>query len=360
MMGGTRAIRRASVWIVTVFVASACAGSSGGSVVPSISIESAEVNGQTVALIVTAGEAGAPATISVAWGDGTREPDVEGIGEFAYAHTYGTDVTAANVTVTAEAGGVVASDVVRVEFDDPAPTTTIVALDTTTIVVDTTTTSTTEPPSTTTTSESTTTTSTTTVPTTTTTTTVPVPVYIEASLDVGSGKIVTRWGDGIKESKWDGRTAEVHVKRHDDSWEEDGIKVSFPIPMALYEDHLAGRTRALFDFTAYVSMDYELDSDKSDGNQARLEAKLTGNRFYGWAGETLRESIGADDNITVVRSGTFSGSWDLASAYFDIPQDIDFTLECKAKGPGGALVTSDSQCDAEFRIDRIDVRITIE
>jgi len=226
--------------------------------------------------------------------------------------------------------GVVASDVARIELEDPTPTTTT-------------------PPATT----------TTTAPTT-TTTTVSEPVVIETTLDVASGTVVRRWGEGVKESDWDGRTAEAHVKRHDDSWEEDGIQISFPIPMAIYEDLLAGRQSVVFDFTAIVGVDYELDSDKTDGNAARLNTEFTGNRYYGWAGESLRESIGDGDNITVVHSAEFSGSWRVGAESFGIPQDIDFTLECKAKGPGGLLVSSDSQRDAEFRVDTIEVRITVE
>ena len=352
-------LRTVALLVPGALIAGACASSGEPVGGPSISIDSVDVTERTVTLVLSAGEAGSPAAIAVAWGDGTAEPEVQGVGEFAYTHTYLEGVSTATVTVTATVGDIVASDVAIVQLEASSPTTTIVALDTTTTQAPTTTT-TTVAETTTTTEAPTTTTSSTTTTTTTTTTTVPQPVVVFLELDGGDGTIANRWGDGAIQSAWDPPMASVKVKRHADTWEEDGIQISFPIPMSAYADLLGGAETVRFEYTAFVSMDYELDADKTDGNEAILAIGFTGNRFYAWAGETLRESIDANENVTVVDSAEFSGVWEVRAEFFDIPQDIDFTLECKAKGPGGLLVSSDSACDATIDIDRIDVRIVIE
>jgi hypothetical protein len=149
----------------------------------------------------------------------------------------------------------------------------------------------------------------------------------------------------LNQSGWDGTTADVRVQRHDDSWEDDGILVAWDIPQSEYEALIEDAARLEFSFTADVRIDYELDTDASAGNEAALRVEMTGNTFLGPAGQVFRDSIEEDDHSEFVGFRTLQGRWVLEEIL--LPQRITLEVECSAKGPGGILLASDSECDAD-------------
>jgi len=356
-------MRKAVPLLVVVFFASACGGAAETqSSQPSVRIDSADNVGSTVTLVFSAAAAGGPPVISVSWGDGSSDPDFAGEGEFSLAHTYAADVTSATISVEAAGSdGTVASDTAEVEITPP-PTTTSSTTSTTSTSTSTTTTTTTTivPDTTTTTTADTTTTSvpaTTTTTAATTTTTEREAQSTRFPIDVASGYVADRWGGGVIQSGWDGDTADARVQRHEDTWEDDGILVAWDIPRSDYEMLLEDAAALEFSFTADVRIDYELDSDASDGNEAALFVEMTGNTFIGPAGETFRDAIGADDRSAFVSFVTLQGSWLVENILGQ--QHITLELECSAKGPGGILLTSDSECDAAVSlVGEFDVTVT--
>ncbi|MEN8239965.1 MAG: hypothetical protein ABFR53_12295, partial [Actinomycetota bacterium] len=54
----------------------------------------------------------------------------------------------------------------------------------------------------------------------------------------------------------------------------------------------------------------------------------------------------------------FEGSWVLDPLDFGTPQTVYMFFQCRAKGPGGILLTSDSKCDASLTVNGITVTIT--
>ena len=348
---------------VMALVVAAC--SSGPTASPSsVSIDSVDVSGRQVSVIVTAGGED-QVLISVDWGDGISEPGVRGTGTFAFAHTYGSDVAGATISATATAtDGSVASDVVGVELEGDATTTSLAALDTTTTTVGVTTTTltptTTLPPTTTTTHPPTTTTQppTTTTSSTTTTTTVPPPTTVEVELDISKGKILDQWGGGLNESTWNGRTATATVARHKDTWESDGIAIFFTIPASSYDALKAGATSLRFEFVAYPVAEFVLDTDLSDGNAAEVKWEFMGAYDTTWSSNAKIQSIKAGFFKKGKNGDPFESSWTLEKSAFGTPQRVHMFFQCRAKGPGGFLLTSDSKCDASLDVNAIVVSIT--
>jgi len=363
-------MRIGRVALFLVLVAAACSAGPDAAA-PSIVIDSTDVSGDTVAIVVTTGEEG-PVVVGVDWGDGTSEPGVSGTGSFAFEHTYDSGLARATISATATASdGSVAGDVAAVALDGGSSTTSLAALDTTTTTAATTTTiastTTTVPPTTTTTTSSTTTTvpptttttsttqpPTTTVPTTTTT----LPSVVEIDLDISKGKVFDQWGSGIKESTWNGNTVTAKVARHKDTWESDGIAVSFTIPASAYEDLKQGANSLEFSFVAYPLAKYRLDTDKLDGNQAELKWEFMGAFDTTWSSAARKVSAKAG-SLTAGEDGKpFEDSWVLDSALFGTTQRVHLFFQCRAKGPGGLIVGSDSKCDASLKVNGIVVTVT--
>ena len=331
---------------------------------PSVSIDSVDVSGDRVTVIVTA-NGGDPVLVAVDWGDGTSDPGIRGTGTFAFEHTYGPDVTSATISATATASdGSVFSDIAAVELDGGAATTSLAALETTTTTIAATTTTqapttttTTQPPTTTT---SNTTTTTTQAPTTTTssTTTTTLPATAEVELDIAKGKIFDQWGGGLNESTWNGKTATATVTRHKDTWESDGIALAFTIPSSAYEDLKQGASSLSFEFIAYPLADYVLDTDKTDGNAAEVKWEFMGTFDTTWSSDARIKKIGAGFLTKGKNGDPFESSWTLEPGQFGIPQTVYMFFQCRAKGPGGILLTSDSKCDASLTANGITVTIT--
>ncbi|MEA2009746.1 MAG: hypothetical protein U9N78_03495 [Actinomycetota bacterium] len=368
---------RFSLLLMAVALVGAACSASSAATTSSVSIDSADVSGSHVSVVVTVGGDDAM-LLSVAWGDGTSEPEVRGTGRFAHEHTYGADVVSATISATATApDGSVASDIAVVELSNGATTTSVVALaTTTTAAVSTTTTSTTTvpptttEPSTTTTSSTTTTTTTqpptttttqpptTTTSSTTTTTTIPLPAAAEIELNISAGVIFDRWGGGINESTWNGKTATATVTRHKDTWESDGLAVAFAIPASSYEELKSGAESLLFEFIAYPLANYRLETDLSDGNAAEVKWEFMGTYDTTWSGSAKVVDVGAGF-LTQGKSGEpMEASWLLDKRDFGIPQTVYVFFQCRAKGPGGILVTSDSKCDASLDVNGIVVTVT--
>ena len=350
-------MRKAVPLVVVVLLASACGGAADTqSSQPSVLIDSADLVGSTVTLVFRAAATGEAPVISVSWGDGSSDPDFAGAGEFVLTHSYSADVTSATISVEATVSdGTVAGDTASLEITPPSTTTT-----STTSTTTSTTTTTTVPDTTTTTIADTTTTSgpaTTTTTAATTTTTEPEAQSIRFAINVASGYIADRWGGGILESGWDGNTADAKVQRHEDTWEDDGILVAWDIPRSEYDVLLEDAAALRFSFTADVRIDYELDTDATAGNEAELFVDMTGNTFIGPAGETFRDSIDADDRSSFISFETLQGSWIVENILGQ--QRITLELECSAKGPGGILLASDSECDAAVTlVGEFDVTVT--
>ena len=342
-------MRFAPTLIVLSLVAAACSASSSAST-STVSIDSVDVSGAQISIVVTADSVD-PVDLAVAWGDGTSEPGVRGIGTFAFTHTYGADVTSATVSAQATASdGSVASDVASVELDSDASTTSLAALETTTTTSATTTTTTTIPPTTTTTQPPTTTTST-------TTTTIPLPEIVEVELDISKGKIFDQWGGGFQETTWNGKTATATVTRHSNEWESDGIAVSFAIPGAAYEELKQASTALSFKFIAYPLADYVLDTDLSDGNAAQVRWEFMGTYDTTWSSNAKQVDIG-EGFLTKGKSGEpMESSWVVDKSSFGVPQTVYLFFQCRARGPGGILVTSDSKCDASMIVNGITVTV---
>ena len=300
-------------------------------------IDSADLVDSTVTLVLSASAGNEAPVISVSWGDGSSNPDFTGEGEFVLTHSYAADVTSATISVKATGSdGTVAGDTALLEITPKSTTTSSTS---TTSTTSSTTTTTTTTPVTTTTSQATTTTT-----AATTTTTEREARSTTFAINVASGYIADRWGGGILESGWEGNTADAKVQRHEDTWEDDRILVAWDIPRSQYEVLLEDAAALEFSFTADVSIDYELDTDASDGNRAELFVHMTGNKFIGPAGETFRDAIGPDKNRSFVTFQTLQGQWIVENILGQ--QRITLELGCSARGPGGILVASDSECDA--------------
>lgn len=352
-------MRRAVSLFAYLLLASACGGAAETqSSQPSVLIDSADLVDSTVTLVFSASATDEAPVISVSWGDGSSDPDFPGEGEFVLTHSYAADVTSATISVEATGSdGTVAGDTALLEITPPSTTTSSTSTTTTTT---TSTTTTTVPETTTTTTPETTTTSqaTTTTTAATTTTTEREAASTRFAINVASGYIVDQWGSGLLESDWDGDTADAKVLRHEDTWEEDGILVAWDIPLSEYEELLEDAAALEFSFTADLQIDYELDSDATAGNEAELFVEMTGKTFLGGAGDTFRDSIGADDYSGFFSSKTMQGRWVVRDNILE-SQRITLELECSAKGPGGILVTSDSECDAAVSlVGEFDVTVT--
>ncbi len=355
-------MRQSLLLLAFALVAAACSGSSTGA--PDVTIDSATASGTVVELVFTIDSDDGAATFKVEWGDGTAEVPTSGQGQFRVSHEYAPDVVSAVIAVEATSrDGTVASDTTRVELEPSGSamgdtTTTTEVSTTTTGPPETTTTSTVETTTTTVPPTTTTSTSTTTSTTSTTTTTLPPePVEVSFAIDLSTGWVVDRWGGGVLQSDWKNYTASAQVDRHADSWEEDGIRIRFPIPRAEYL-HLAEDAVVIrFAFHGTTQANYEIDSDKSDGNAARIEY---GMHRYGdaSAGTSHGDSINEDNNVTRTnhRRGS-TGIWTLSSGGFGAPQYIDFWLECAARGPGG-IGFSESECDADILLEDLQVIVT--
>lgn len=343
-------MRIAALLVGAALVAAACSSTPSAGA-PSVSIDSVDVSRDRVSIIVTMGD-GEPALVAVDWGDGTAEPGVRGTGTFSFEHTYDANVTLATISATATASdGSVASDVSVVELAEESPTTSIVALDTTTT---TSVATTTRPPST------TTSTTTTTQPPTTTssTTTTTLPAVVEVDLDISKGTIFDQWGSGLQESTWNGKTATAKVVRHKDSWESDGIAVAFKIPASSYEDLKRGSSSLRFDVIVYPVANYVLDTDLSDGNAAEVKWEFMGAFDTTWSSSAKIKKVGAGFLTKGSNGDPFELSWTLDSVLFATPQNVHMFFQCRAKGPGGILVTSDSKCDASLKVNAITVVVT--
>lgn len=358
-------MRKAVSLFAYLLLASACGGAAGTqSSQPSVLIDSADIVDSAVTLVFSASAADEAPVISVSWGDGSNDPDFAGEGEFVLTHTYADDVTSATISVEATGSdGTIAGDTARLEITPPSTTTsstTSTTSSTTTTTSTTSTTTTTVPDTTTTTTAATTTTSeapttTTTAPT--TTTTEREAASTRFAINVASGYIVDQWGSGLLESDWDGDTADAKVLRHEDTWESDGILVAWDIPRSDYVDLLEDAAALEFSFTADLQIDYELDTDATAGNEAELFVRMNGNPFISSASDTFRDSIGADDRSSFLSSKTMQGWWVVNDILES--QRITLELQCSAKGPGGILVTSDSECDAAVSlVGEFDVTVT--
>lgn len=345
-------MRSAPIMIAIALIVTACAGAPVA-LAPSVSIDSVDVSGAEVSIIVSTGE-GDSVLLSVAWGDGTAEPDVEGVGTFAFQHTYGADVTSATISVAATASdGSVASDVAAVDLNGDTTTTSLVAIETTTTAVVTTTL-----PPTTTTLPVTTTTRPPTTTTSSTTTTIPLPETIEVELAISKGKIFDRWGSGTRQTTWNGRTATATVTRHKKSWESDGIAIAFAIPASSYEALKRGASSLRFEFIAYPLVEFTLDTDKLDGNAAEVKWQFMGTYDTTWSGNAKIVDIGAGFLTKGKNGEPFESSWALDKRDFGVPQTVYAFFQCRAHGPGGILVTSDSKCDASLDVNGITVTVT--
>lgn len=352
-------MRRAVPLFVYLLLASACGGAAETqSSNPAVSIDSADLVDSTVTLVFSASAADEAPVISVSWGDGSSDPDFPGEGEFVLTHSYAADLTSATISVQATGSdGTVAGDTAQLDITPPSTTTTSTSSTTTTTSSTTTTTvpatTTTTTPETTTTSRATTTTTT----AATTTTTEREAASTRFAINVASGYIVDQWGSGLLESDWDGDTADAKVQRHEDTWENDGILVAWDIPLSDYEVLLEDAAALEFSFTADLQIDYELDTDATAGNEAELFVRMNGNPFISSASDTFRDSIGADDRSSFLSSKTMQGWW-VVNDILD-SQRITLELQCSAKGPGGILVTSDSECDAAVSlVGEFDVTVT--
>jgi hypothetical protein len=277
--------------------------------------------------------------------DGSLEPEFRGNGEFSRSHSYDGARTAATIAVQViGADGTIAGATVDIDLGGSV---------TTSNPTSTTSTSTTVPVSTTTTAVTITTTASTTTTTRATTTSIGAttttieaePESVRLAIDVASGYIDDRWGGGALQSDWDGSTADVRVQRHNDSWEEDGIVVRWDVPQARYEELIEGASGLEFSFTADVRIDYELDTDASDGNEAKLDIRLAGHHPIGSTGDTFNKDIGEDDHEEFVVFQPLQAGWSVDDPKF--PVVITLELICAAKGPGGIAHTSDSECTAE-------------
>ncbi len=360
-------MRQFLLLVALVLVSVACSNTAGTG--PMVTIDSATATGTVAELVFTVGGDGGPATFEVEWGDDTAEAPTSGQGQFRVTHEYAPDVESVVIAVeVTDDDGTVASDTARVELEPsasaPGDTTTTTAAEATTTAPSETTTppipdTTTTVPPTTTTSTSTTVPPTTTTSTTSTTTTTlpPEPVEVSFTLDLSTGWVVERWGGGALQSDWKNENASTQVDRHDDSWEEDGIRIRFPVPKSDYLDLAEDAVVMGFEFLGTTQAQYEIDTDKSDGNAARIGY---GMHRYGDAsiGTSHGHSINEDDNVTRVNHRTSSvGVWTLSSGEFNEPQYIDLWLECAARGPGG-LGFSESECDADILLERLQVIVT--
>ncbi|MEN8040966.1 MAG: hypothetical protein ABFR95_05630 [Actinomycetota bacterium] len=361
-------MRFAPTLIAVALLASACSPSSAAPA-PSVTIDSVDVSGSHVSVVVTTGEDG-PVQLTVDWGDGTSEPEVRSIGAFVFDHTYAGDVTSATISARATASdGSVASDIAAVEVSGGATTTSLAALDTTTTSTTTTlppttttSTTTTLPPttttSTTTTQPPTTTTSTTTTQPPPTTTTIPPPVVVTVDLKISDGKIFDQWGSGAQETTWNGKTATATVTRHKDTWESDGIAIVWTIPVSAYEGLKAGASLMQFDVTVNPLMEFVLETAKLDGNAALVKYEFAGTYDASWSSAAWKKSI-KEGFLSSGKSGAeWKESWTIDSTQFGHPHKVYMFFECEAKGPGGLIVGSDSHCDASMRVNAIQVKIT--
>lgn len=352
-------MRKAVSLFVYVLLASACGtAAETQSSQPSVLIDSADLVDSTVTLVFSASAADEAPVISVAWGDGSSDPDFAGEGEFVLTHTYSADVTSATISVEATGSdGTLAGDTAVLEITPPSTTTSSTSSTSTTTTTSATTT--TVPATTTTTTPTTTTTSqaTTTTTAATTTTTEREAASTRFAINVASGYILDQWGSGLLESDWDGDTADAKVQRHEDTWENDGILVAWDIPLSEYEVLLEDAAALEFSFTADLRVDYELDTDATSGNEAELFVRMNGNPFISSASDTFRDSIGADDRSSFLSSPTMQGWWIVDDILES--QRITLELQCSAKGPGGILVNSDSECDAAVSlVGEFDVTVT--
>ncbi|MCB1246346.1 MAG: hypothetical protein KDB69_03690 [Acidimicrobiia bacterium] len=342
------------VSLCLALVAVACSSDAAASV-PTVEIDSAQASGSTVNLIFSVSDESGSATFQVRWGDGAADVPIAGQGQFTSTHTYDASVTDAVIAVSAtNEAGLVGSATTPVVLEPPTTTTAPPA--TTTTNADTTTSTTVADTTTTSEATTTTTTSATTTTTTTTTTLPPEPVEVVFPLDVSTGVVTDRWGGGLRESDWDANTASAKVDRHDDSWEEDGIRITFEIPRSEYLDVIEDAATLEFTFNGTTQTTYELDTDKSDGNAARFSygMHLTNDPDVG---SKLGHEIDEDDNYRREnqRRG-FVGSWTIPISQFRQHQYIDFWIECAARGPGG-FGFSESECRAEVLVERIQVLV---
>lgn len=354
------------VLVALVLLVAGCADAAEPTAAPSIAIESVTADGSSVEVVFVVEANGSTPTISIDWGDSTGEPESQGQGRFLVTHEYFAELAGATITVQATNGdGMVASDVARVQLEVPETTTTVAETttttepETTTTVSETTTTTVLE-----TTTTSSTTTTTTQPPTTTTTqppttTTTGPPKTAEFNLALSTGWVADKWGGGVNEAYWDEPWAGAKATRHDDSWEDDGIRIVFPIPQDKYLFLVEDAIQLNFEFWASFDTTYTLDTDKSDGNAARVYYEFTGKTWLGGAGESFSKRIDEDDSASLANSAQeFYGRWRLNSDEFRNDESIVFELECEARGPGGAFVTSDSKCDVDIRIVSIKVLVT--
>ena len=337
-------MRRAIPVLVVAVFASACGGDSATEPSdPSVVVISSDVVGSTVSLVVRASAADEDPTISIDWGDGSQEPEFRGNGEFSRSHTYDGALTSASIAVQVTgADGTIAGATVDIDLNGPVTTSTSTSTTSTTVPVSTTTTAaaTTTTTRTTTTSRATTTSTGATTPT-----TDGERESVRMAIDVASGYIDDRWGGGALQSDWDGSSADARVQRHNDSWEDDRIVVRWDVPQTRYEELIAGASELEFSLNAEVRIDYELDTDASDGNEAKLDIRLAGHHPIGSTGDTFSTAIAEDDHEEFVVFRNLLAEWSADDPTF--PVYITLELMCAAKGPGGIALTSDSECDAE-------------
>jgi len=133
--------------------------------------------------------------------------------------------------------------------------------------------------------------------------------------------------------------------------------VSFAIPESAYADLKMGASSLEFTFTVLPLVNYTLDTDKLDGNEAEVRWKFGGVYDTSWGSNAKSKKVGAGFLTKGKNGEVFEGSWVLPSINFGTPQQINMFFQCRAKGPGGIIVGSDSKCDASLRVNAIGVTV---